>query len=118
MKSPLFVISENIDSLERLRAVLVAGGFAPKCFASFAEFLSLLPGRQTGCVVVNLTGGAIDDPAMIAAIRERAVRVQVIVLATESVEPAWRESGAFAILSKPCSSELLMATIKQATDGD
>ncbi|WP_428305937.1 hypothetical protein [Lacipirellula sp.] len=118
MKSPLFVLSENIDSLERLRTVLVAGGYEPKCFASFAEFLSLLPGRQKGCVVVNLTGGAIDDPAMIAAIRECAPRLQVIVLATESVEPAWRESGAFAILSKPCSSELLLTTIHRANSGD
>jgi FixJ family two-component response regulator len=117
MKSPLFVLTENIDSLERLRTVLVAGGYEPKCFASFAEFLSLLPGRQTGCVVVNLTGGALDDPAMIAAIRECAPRLRTIVLATASVEAAWRESGAFAVLSKPCSGELLLATISRATDG-
>lgn len=114
IKPAVFVLSDDLPTLDSIRTILAAINYDPRCFTSIEEFLALLPGRQEGCIVINVAEPLLDDPAMLIGIRERATKLRAIILASEGTEAAWLESGAFAVLRKPCSAAALQSTIERA----
>lgn len=114
IKPAVFVLSDDPPTLDFIRNAVAAINYDPRCFASVEEFLTLLPRRQAGCIVINVAEPLLDDPALLSGILERASKLRAIVLAPEEGAAAWLEGGAYVVLRQPCSAAELQATIERA----
>lgn len=114
IKPAVFVLSDDLQTLNFIRNAVVAINYDPRCFASVEEFLALLPRRQEGCIVINVAEPLLDDPALLSGILQRASKLRAIVLAPEEAAAAWLEGGAYVVLRRPCSPAKLQAAIERA----
>jgi CheY-like chemotaxis protein len=106
-----------------LRTVLDIGGFDVVEAASQGEVLSRLatPGRLPSVVILDVLLPNFSGLATLSYLRRepRLVHIPVIVLTSFGDEPEHarlRQSGATLVITKPFSSQRLLATIDQLAD--
>jgi FixJ family two-component response regulator len=113
----LAVVDDDEDVRVALTRLVSSAGFAVDTFASGAEFLRAIQGRQPDCVVLDLHMPEMSGADVQAVLAREYAEVPVVVITGHgSPESRTRamQLGAKAYLSKPVNDEALLAAIDAA----
>lgn len=117
--APVFVVDDDADVRDSLRALLESDGFHVEDFDSAAAFLAALkPGRGI-CLVVDVRMPDMDGLTLQEEIATRGVTLPVIIVTGHADVPlAVRamKAGAIDFIEKPFSDEVLIEAIRRAGD--
>lgn len=111
----LVIVDDNRDLADNLREILEDAGYRVLVVSSFAEALALRDDFSVALVDIRLPDG--DGTVLAAELKLRRPDSEIILLSgfatLESAVAAVR-AGAWAYLTKPCSADHLLQTIRQA----
>jgi FixJ family two-component response regulator len=114
----VFVVDDDPATRSSVAAVARSRGFPSESYPSAEAFLNRYDGRP-GCVIANLRMPDIDGLELQRRLAERRHPPPVILLAAHpSVPVAVRamQSGAVALLEKPCREEELSTAVSKAVE--
>lgn len=110
-----------IDDDEGVRQALAfslsAAGLAVRVYPSGVAFLDALATLQPGCILTDVRMPEIDGLALLRRLRERNIRLPVIVMTGHADVPLAVEAmkaGASDFIEKPFDDEVLLGAIRSA----
>ena len=113
------VVDDDEGVRNSLAALLLAGGYAPRTFASGAEFLAGADLAHPGFVLLDLRMDGMSGLQVFDVMRERdAVLKTVFLSAHGELAPAVTavKHGAVDWLEKPCDEQTLLAAVARAAE--
>ena len=110
----VYVVDDDEGVRNSLAALLLAGGHAPRTFASGPEFLA-----HPGCVLLDLRMDGMSGLQVFDALRERNAVLKTVFLSAHgelaSAVTAVKQ-GAVDWLEKPCDEQTLLAAVLRAAN--
>ncbi|KAB7741326.1 response regulator [Parvibaculum sedimenti] len=118
-EAPVFVVDDDADVRDSLRALLESDGFRVEDFDSAAGFLAALtPGRGV-CLVADVRMPDMDGLTLQEEIGRRGVTLPVIIVTGHADVPlAVRamKAGALDFIEKPYDDELMLSSVRRARE--
>ena len=115
----VYVVDDDEGVRNSLAALLLAGGHAPRTFASGPEFLARADLAHPGCVLLDLRMDGMSGLQVFDALRERNAVVKTVFLSAHgelaSAVTAVKQ-GAVDWLEKPCDEQTLLAAVLRAAN--
>jgi two-component system response regulator MprA len=111
----ILVVDDDPEWCALMKEVLEAEGYVVRAAESGQDALTTLPRFRPAAVVTDLNMPAMDGRALIASMRQRGVKVPVIVATSD-----WSEGqapdvpGAFRVIEKAIPVEGLLSTLADA----
>jgi two-component system, LuxR family, response regulator FixJ len=112
----LFVVDSDTAILDSLEFSLRLQGFAVHLHQSGAGLLEKSDWPANGCLVIEHSPPESPGLDLMAALRERGVRLPVIIVAnapTPEFERRAAVAGAIQVLAKPLAHNILVAAIRE-----
>lgn len=119
--STVFIVDDNADDRDRLRAIAESVGLDVATFGSARDFLGAYLPTQPGCLVLDLRMPGMDGLDLQAELAQRAFSIPIIfVTAYAEVRAAVQamHAGALDFLSKPVCERELLQLIRVALERD
>ncbi len=119
--STVFVVDDDEAMRNSLRWLIESVGLKTETFASAQEFLQAWSPDRPGCLVVDVRMPGMSGLELQEKLRERDIRVPVIVLTGHGDVPmAVRamKAGVVDFLEKPCNDQMLLDCIQHALEKD
>lgn len=115
----VYVVDDDEGVRNSLAALLLAGGHAPRTFASGREFLARADLAHPGCVLLDLRMDGMSGLQVFDALRERNAVLKTVFLSahgelTSAVTAV--KQGAVDWLEKPCDEQTLLAAVLRAAN--
>lgn len=113
----VYIVDDNVDIRREIHTSVTAAGFAPRAFASGADFVDAAPDLQSGCVLLDLRMPQIDGLGVLEAIAEHQGRLHIIMISAHGdVNTAVRamQLGATDFLEKPFTETMLLNALDRA----
>ncbi|KAA1000541.1 response regulator transcription factor [Paraburkholderia panacisoli] len=113
----IYVVDDDASMRAALTRLLVASGYAVRCYASAGDFLVAEPDSRPGCLLVDLElGGPGGLELQQALIRQRSTMPVVFMSAYHDVPRTVMaiKAGAIDFLLKPLDRQALLATLESA----
>ena len=114
----IYIIDDDNFFRNTMQLVFRSAGFAVETFSSAPAFLaSLPPTNESACLILDLRMPEMSGLEMLHRLRERGNDAPVIVYTGNAdVESAVRamRKGAFTVIQKPFSNELLIEQVREA----
>lgn len=115
----VYVVDDDEGVRNSLAALLLAGGHAPRTFASGREFLARADLAHPGCVLLDLRMDGMSGLQVFNALRERNAVLKTVFLSahgelTSAVTAV--KQGAVDWLEKPCDEQTLLAAVLRAAN--
>ncbi|RKR27420.1 two-component system response regulator DctR [Acidovorax sp. 93] len=115
----VYVVDDDEGVRNSLAALLLAGGHAPRTFASGPEFLARADLAHPGCVLLDLRMDGMSGLQVFDALRERNAVLKTVFLSahgelTSAVTAV--KQGAVDWLEKPCDEQTLLAAVLRAAN--
>ncbi|KQB60186.1 MULTISPECIES: response regulator transcription factor [Acidovorax] len=115
----VYVVDDDEGVRNSLAALLLAGGHAPRTFASGPEFLARADLAHPGCVLLDLRMDGMSGLQVFDALRERNAVLKTVFLSAHgelaSAVTAVKQ-GAVDWLEKPCDEQTLLAAVLRAAN--
>lgn len=115
----VYVVDDDEGVRNSLAALLLAGGHAPRAFASGPEFLAHADLAHPGCVLLDLRMDGMSGLQVFDALRERNTVLKTVFLSAHgelaSAVTAVKQ-GAVDWLEKPCDEQTLLAAVLRAAN--
>ncbi|WP_018990560.1 response regulator transcription factor [Aromatoleum toluclasticum] len=112
------VIVDDDDFFRKaLERVFHSAGFRVESFASADAFLTGYIPKEEACIILDLRMPRIGGLELLDRLKERGIDVPVIIYTGNADVPVTvqaMQAGAFAVVEKPLSSELLIARVRAA----
>jgi len=112
----VYVVDDDADVRDSLRALLESYGLAVEDFACVEEFVTRYDGGEQGCLVLDLHLPRAGGMVVIDWLRRRMGSALPILVITGHGDEATRNAvltaGGNAFLEKPFESDRLFATIR------
>ncbi|MEE8452596.1 MAG: response regulator [Thermoguttaceae bacterium] len=118
-KTTVFVVDDDPAARESATAVIQSRGMYVEAYASAEAFLDQFDRERLGCLVTDMKMGGMSGLDLQEKLRTENVALPVIVVTGYgNVSTAMRamRAGAVAMLEKPCRSEDLWQSIRDAID--
>ena len=115
----VYIVDDDIQVRESLRALVEATGFETRCFDSGVNFLSQYEPENAGCVIVDFRMTGMTGLELQEHRRESDSSLPVIMMSghyRDREREIAMKQGAIGLLSKPFSSLDLIALIEKAID--
>lgn len=113
----VFIVDDDAFFRNTLQLIFSTAGFAVTTFAGGREFLAAGRDDADACVILDLRMPDMGGIEMLHLLREKRLDIPVIVYTgnadVESAVRAMRE-GAFSVIQKPFSNELMIEEVRQA----
>jgi FixJ family two-component response regulator len=117
---PLVAIVDDDDAVrDALSLLLRLQGFATREFASGESFLAWAGAEPVDCVLLDLKMTGLSGLEVQAALAERGLTWPIVMLTAHGDVATTRaalKAGAFDFIEKPFDDEVLLRTIRAATD--
>jgi two-component system, LuxR family, response regulator FixJ len=113
----VYVIDDDEAVRESLSLLLEARELAVQSFPSGPEFLAVAPSVPPGCVVTDLRMPGMDGLELLQGLRERNLRMPVIVLTGYGELPVAvkaLKAGAIDFIEKPIPGQVLLDAVLSA----
>jgi len=113
----VYIIDDDPDARRALGALVGTMNVRMETYASAGEFLDRFDSSSHGCMLVDLRLSDINGLALLERLRERKVRLPVIMIsAYADVPTAVRamKTGAVDFLEKPCREQQLWEAVHEA----
>lgn len=113
----VYIVDDNVDIRREIHVSLSAAGFAPRAFASGADFVDAVSELDPGCVLLDLRMPEIDGLGVLEAIADQHGRLHVIMISAHGdVNTAVRamQLGAADFLEKPFTEAMLLKVLEKA----
>ena len=120
MTNRVAVVDDDPFVLRGLRRLLRSAGFDVDTYASGTEFLEAAPGREPGCVVLDLHMPGTSGFDVQTSLARRGGRTPVIVITGDDTPEAKSRAlrlGAKAYFGKPVDEATLLSAISAAICG-
>lgn len=112
------VIVDDDDFFRKaLERVFHSAGFRVESFASAETFLANYLSKEEACLILDLRMPRLGGLELLDRLKERGIDVPVIIYSGNADVPVTvqaMQAGAFAVIEKPLSSELLIARVRAA----
>lgn len=115
----VYVVDDDEGVRNSLAALLLAGGHAPRTFASGPEFLARADLAHPGCVLLDLRMDGMSGLQVFDALRERNAVLKTVFLSAHgelSSAVTAVKQGAVDWLEKPCDEQTLLAAVLRAAN--
>jgi len=113
------IVDDDDGVRHSLAALLLAGGHAPKLFASGEAFLAGADLSRPGCVLLDLRMDGLSGLQVFEELRQRGAGLKVVFLSAHgelaSAVTAVKQ-GAVDWLEKPCDGQTLLAAVARASE--
>jgi len=112
------IVDDDAGVRDSLALLLGLHGYAVRTFASGEALLEAVQPEWRGCLLVDLRMPGMDGLGLQAALRERGIRLPVIILTAHGDAANARaalKGGAYDFLEKPVDDGLLIGMIEAAT---
>ena len=112
------VVDDDEGVRNSLAALLLAGGYAPRTFASGAEFLARADLAHPGCVLLDLRMEGLSGLQVFHELGQRHSALKTVFLSAHgelSSAVAAVKQGAVDWLEKPCNEATLLAAVEKAS---
>jgi CheY-like chemotaxis protein len=111
---PILVVDDDRSIREVVAEVLEAEGYAVQTAADGAEALRSVERRRPRLVLLDMRMPVMDGWGFAAALKERGLRLPVIVMSAAADARAWAEQvGADDYLAKPFALDELLAKVER-----
>ncbi|MEZ6197825.1 MAG: response regulator transcription factor [Planctomycetota bacterium] len=115
------VVDDDPAMRDSIRFLLESVGLPVVCFDSAESFLSACDQDVRGCVILDVRMPGMSGMQLHARLRERDFRIPVIIVTAHSDVPmavAAMRSGAFDLIEKPFSDQVLIDRVREALEHD
>ncbi len=115
----VFVVDDDADVRDSLRALLEASGFAVEDFDSATAFLDKVSERRGACLVVDVRMPDMDGLTLQEELVKQGVGLPVIIVTGHGDVPLAVRAmkvGAIDFLEKPYDDEKLLASVRRAQE--
>jgi len=112
------IVDDDAGVRDSLALLLGLHGYAVRTFASGEALLEAVQPEWRGCLLVDLRMPGMDGLGLQAALRDRGIRLPVIILTAHGDAANARaalKGGAYDFLEKPVDDGLLIGMIEAAT---
>jgi two-component system, LuxR family, response regulator FixJ len=121
MKSegPIFIVDDDADVRDSLRALLESAGFDVEDFDSAMGFLAAISPGRGACLVADIRMPDMDGLALQEELVRRQANLPVIIVTGHGDVPlAVRamKAGAIDFIEKPYDDELLLSSVRRASE--
>ncbi len=119
--STVFIVDDDVSSLESLRWMLQEANFCVKTFRSSREFLVSYHPEETGCLLLDVRMPEMDGLALQQTLRDRKICLPIIFITAYADVPTCARAfrgGANDFMQKPVNDKLLLECIKTLIAGD
>lgn len=115
------LIDDNHELRLALSRFIQHNGLVCQEHANPGDFLREFDPESAGCVVLDVPVPGMSGLALQEELKQKGIRIPVIILSGHADVPvtlqAWR-NGAFDLLQKPVSNQVLIATVRRAVAED
>lgn len=111
------IVDDDDFFRKALERVFASAGFRVETFASAETFLADYLPQDEACVILDLRMPQLGGLEVLQQLKERHIDVPVIIYSGNADVPVTvqaMKAGAFAVIEKPLSSELLIAQVRAA----
>ena len=112
-KPVVFVIDDDQDFLEAVRATIACAGLVPVVYTSPAQFLREYSPVSEACIVLDVRMPQMSGFEVLGKLREHDAPNPVIMISGASIEKEARELQV-AVVAKPFDPEELLLRIEEA----
>lgn len=113
----VFVVDDDKFSASALRRVFHSAGFEVEVFHSAGDFLERFSDCEDACLILDLRMPEIGGLKLLQQLREAQVDIPVIIYtgnADVAVTVKAMQQGAFSVIEKPFSGELMIDEVRAA----
>ena len=120
MANRIAIVDDDSSVRRALRRLIRLEGDEAETFASALELLEAVSQAGFSCLIVDVHLGGMSGLELMDALKERGIRVPVIVITAfddESMRERASRGGASAYLRKPLDSQVLLDAVHDAVGG-
>ncbi|WP_018989527.1 response regulator transcription factor [Aromatoleum toluclasticum] len=113
----VFIVDDDESFLNAARRVFRSAGFRVETFESAGAFLSAYRPCDEACLILDLRMPGVGGLELLERLRERQIDLPVIIYTGNADVPVTvraMQAGAFSVVEKPFSDELLIARVREA----
>lgn len=113
----VFLVDDDLAVLKTLRIVFESAGFQVVCFDNARAFLDEIPNEENAAILLDLRMPHISGFEVLSGLKRADCSLPVIVYSSHAdVEGTVKvfEEGAFTLIQKPASKNLLIEKVKVA----
>ncbi|MBD5804938.1 Response regulator protein TmoT [Azoarcus sp. Aa7] len=113
----VFIVDDDESFRHAARRVFRSAGFRVEIFESAAAFLSGFRPCDEACIILDLRMPEVGGLELLERLRQRQIDLPVIIYTGNADVPVTvraMQAGAFAVVEKPFSDELLIARVRDA----
>lgn len=113
----VFIVDDDESFLNAARRVFRSAGFRVETFESAVAFLSAYRPCDEACLILDLRMPGVGGLELLERLRERQIDLPVIIYTGNADVPVTvraMQAGAFSVVEKPFSDELLIARVREA----
>lgn len=117
LEQTVFVVDDDEFSRNALSRIFRAAGFRVHLFESAEIFLSEMPSCEEACLILDLRMPRVGGLELLELMRQRGIDLPVIIYSGNADVPVTvraMQAGAYAVLEKPFSGELLIERVRTA----
>ncbi len=114
----VYVLDDDDSVRNGLSRLLRSANFEVRSYGVAEEFIEDVRNVQNACVILDLTMPRMSGVEVMAALKERGIRLPVIALSARDADAARSEArqlGALMYLSKPVDDQALLDAINWTT---
>lgn len=118
-KNIIYIIDDDEAIRDSLSFMLNLAGLQTQLFASGEEFLEAVAPPLSGCVLLDINMPGLSGLEVLKRLSDEGFGNPVVIVtgdADAKIKSETVKAGAFAILEKPLSKQLLLDTVQQALD--
>jgi len=118
-QGPVFIVDDDADVRDSLRALLESAGFAVEDYDSATGFLAGMSPRDGACLVADIRMPDMDGLTLQEELVKRQADLPVIIVTGHGDVPlAVRamKAGAIDFIEKPYDDELLLSSVRRARE--
>ncbi|NMG45534.1 response regulator [Aromatoleum toluvorans] len=111
------IVDDDDFFRKALERVFRSAGFRVESFASPETFLASYIPKEEACLILDLRMPRIGGLELLDRLKDRGIDVPVIIYSGNADVPVAvqaMQAGAFAVIQKPLSSELLISQVRMA----
>ena len=114
----IHIIDDDDDVRDGFVRLIRSVGITARGYAGAERFFAEVDGRETGCILLDITMPGISGQHVLSRLKEVGNRLPVIVVSArddEAMRVAVRDLGARMFLRKPVDDQALLDAINWAT---
>jgi len=115
------IVDDDPEFVRYLRAALEGDGVEALCYDDGVDFVRRYAPRSPECLILDLRMPGLSGLAVQEHLDRDGVRIPIVFLTANADVPLAVEAmkrGAFDYLEKPCSTELVLGTVRRAIEKD